>query len=158
MTKRDRKYGENTDSRGADGKFGPGNAGKPKGARHRATQAAERLLEGEAEALARKAVELALEGDTTALRLCLERILPTRKGRPISFDLPDLTNSGDVRAAALSLLRSVAEGDVTPEEASATAPLIEAVRKAIETDEIVARLDAIERAQQHVTRKGHRRI
>ena len=61
-------------------------------------------------------MELALEGDTTALRLCLERILSPRNGRPISFDLPDLTNSGDVRAAALSLLRSVAVGDVTPED------------------------------------------
>ncbi len=133
------------------GQFKPGQSGnpkgRPKGARHRATLAAEELLEGEAETLTRKAVDLALEGDTTALRLCLERILPPRKGRPISFDMPELTNSGDVRAAALCLLRSVAEGDVTPEEASATAPLIEAVRKAIETDEISTRIDALERVQ-----------
>ena len=46
MTKRDRNCGENTGGRGADGKFGPGNPGKPNGARHKATQAAERLLEG----------------------------------------------------------------------------------------------------------------
>ena len=38
-------------------------AGKPKGARHRATLAAEALLDGEAEALTRKAIELALAGD-----------------------------------------------------------------------------------------------
>ena len=49
---------------------------RPKGARNRATLAAETLLDGEAEALTRKAVELALAGDTTALRLCLERVLP----------------------------------------------------------------------------------
>src|SRR5262245_41119418 len=46
-------------------------AGKPRGARHRTTLAAEALLDGEAEALTRKAVELALNGDSTALRLCL---------------------------------------------------------------------------------------
>ena len=51
MTKRDRKYGSNTGSRAADGKFGQGNPGKPKGARHKATLAALELLDGEAEAL-----------------------------------------------------------------------------------------------------------
>ena len=54
-------------------------AGRPPGSRNRATIAAEALLEGEAQALTRKAIELALAGDTTALRLCLERIVPQRK-------------------------------------------------------------------------------
>jgi Family of unknown function (DUF5681) len=56
-------------------------AGKPKGARNRSTIAAELLLEGEARALTRKAIELGLAGDTTALRLCLERLVPPRKDR-----------------------------------------------------------------------------
>jgi hypothetical protein len=46
--------------------------------RHRATRTPEELLDGEAEAT-RKAIELALGGDMTALRLCLDRILPARK-------------------------------------------------------------------------------
>jgi Family of unknown function (DUF5681) len=53
-------------------------AGKPPGARHRATMAAEALLDGEVQALTRKAIERALEGDGVALRLCLERC---RRGR-----------------------------------------------------------------------------
>ena len=60
--------------RNADGTFGKGNAGKPRGTRHKATQAVLSLLEGEALALSRKAVDMALQGDTTALRLCLERL------------------------------------------------------------------------------------
>jgi len=60
--------------------FQPGQSGnpdgRPKGARNAATVAAEVLLDGEAEAITRKCVELAKEGDTVALRLCLERILP----------------------------------------------------------------------------------
>ena len=60
-------------------------AGKPKGARHRATLAAEALLDGEAEELTRKAVELALAGDVIALRLCLDRILSPRRERPVTF-------------------------------------------------------------------------
>ena len=66
-----RKTGRNT-----DGTFGTGNPGKPKGARHRATLAVAALLDGEAEALTRKAVDMALAGDRAAMRLCLERLAP----------------------------------------------------------------------------------
>ena len=55
------------------------NTGKPRGTRHRATQAMLALLDGEAEALTRKAVQLALEGGGAALRLCLERTAPPRR-------------------------------------------------------------------------------
>ena len=72
------------------GRFAKGNPGRPLGARHKATLAAEAILDGEAEALTRKAVEKALEGDATALRLCLERIVPARKDRPITFELPQI--------------------------------------------------------------------
>ena len=82
MTKDDRKYGSNT-VRNADGKFGPGNPGKPTGTRHRATRAVAELLDGESGALTRKALEMALAGDTTALRLCLERIAPPRRDSPV---------------------------------------------------------------------------
>ncbi len=133
------------------GQFKPGQSGNPKGkpvgARNKATLAAEALLDGEAEALSRKAVEMALNGDTTALRLCLERILPPRKGRPITFTLPQMTNTGDLRAAGLAILKAVSEGDISPDEAVAVASLIKAAREAIETDELARRLDALEQAQ-----------
>jgi hypothetical protein len=70
--------------------FELGNPGKPKGARHRATRAVEALLEGEAEALMRRAIEAALGGDTTALKLCLDRVAPALRERPVSFALPPI--------------------------------------------------------------------
>jgi len=51
-------------------------AGRPRGARNRTTLAAEQLLDGEAEVLTRKAIELAKEDNLSALRLCIDRILP----------------------------------------------------------------------------------
>lgn len=98
--------------RNTDGTFAPGNPGKPKGARHRATQAALALLEGEAEALTRKAVETALAGDTAALRLCLERIAPPRRDAPVQFDLPRMETARDAATAAGAVLEAVAEGDL----------------------------------------------
>ena len=44
----------------------------------------EALLDNESDGLTRKAIELAKNGDLQALRLCLERILPPRKDRPVN--------------------------------------------------------------------------
>ena len=78
----DRKDGSNTD-RDQNGRFQRGNPGRPKGARHEATIAALALLDGEAEALTHKAIELALKGDVTALRLTLERIVSPARDTPV---------------------------------------------------------------------------
>ena len=80
--------------------FGPGKSGnpqgRPKGSRNKTTMAVEALLDGEAKAIARKVVEKALEGDMAALRLCLERLLPPRRDRPVTFDLPKIENVNDL--------------------------------------------------------------
>lgn len=133
-------------------RFQPGQSGNPKGrpagSRNRVTIAMEKLLDKDAKAVTKKAIELAKKGDTVALRLCLERIIPPRKGSPIRFDLPTLTNSGDVRAAALAVLQAVADGSISPEEGAQVTPLIECARRSIETDELGARLEAIEKAME----------
>lgn len=138
-----RNYGSET-ARDASGRFAPGNPGKPKGARHRATQAAQALLEGDGEALTRKAVQLALEGDTTALRLCLERIVPPRKDAPVQFDLPRMETAGDAAMAAGAVLAAVADGELTPIEGAHIMALVETYRRTLETSELEARLAALE--------------
>ena len=75
---------------GKNGKFTAGNLGRPKGSRHKSTLAIEQLLGGEGEALTRKAIDMALAGDTTALRLCLERIAPAKRDAPARFPLPPM--------------------------------------------------------------------
>ena len=52
--------------------------GRPKGSRNKTTLLAESLLEGDADAIMRKLLEKAKEGDLTALRICLDRLLPPR--------------------------------------------------------------------------------
>jgi len=120
--------------------------GRPKGSRNATTLALEALLDGEAEALIRKAVELALAGDITALRLCLDRILPPRKDRPVSFEMLPISNADDARAASAALLDAVASGALTPSEASEVGKLIDAYVKTFELTEVLARLDKLEAA------------
>src|ERR1700710_2221887 len=104
-----------------DGQFGAGRSGnpsgRPKGARNYTTRAIEALLDGEAETLTRKAIELAEEGDTVALRMCLDRLIPPRKDRPITFDLPPIETAGDPPKATGAIVSAVAAGELTPAEA-----------------------------------------
>ena len=130
--------------RNAAGRFAPGNPGKPTGSRHRATVAALALLDGEAETLTRKAVEMALAGDGAALRLCLERIAPPRRDAPVVFALPAMQSAADAAKAAGAVLGAVASGDLTPTEGAHVMALIEAYRRALETTELEARVAALE--------------
>lgn len=130
--------------RNADGRFGQGNPGKPRGARHKATVAALALLDGEADRLTRKAVEVALTGDVTALRLCLERIASPRKDAPVTFALPPMRTAGDAAKAAGAVLEAVAEGELTPTEGAHIMGLVDAYRRTLEAAEFEARLAALE--------------
>jgi hypothetical protein len=124
--------------------FAAGNPGRPKGARHRATVAAEALLDGEAEGLTRKAIDMALGGDTVALRLCLERLIPPRRDRPIAFAVPAVATVADLGPAFTAVLASVAAGKVTPLEAKSVVELFDGARRAFETGELAERIARLE--------------
>ena len=130
--------------RNSDGTFAVGNSGKPKGARHKATLVALSLLEGETEAITRQAVTMALNGDATALRLCLERIIPRKRDAAVKFDLPEMSAARDAGNAASAVLDAVAHGELTPHEGSHIMALIESYRRTLETVDLDARLSVLE--------------
>jgi hypothetical protein len=125
--------------------FGKGRSGNPTGrqpgSRNKATLVAAVLLEGEAEALTRKAVELALAGDPTAMRLCLDRVLP--RERFIEFSLPPLAaarageaggpSPNDLFQAMNAVMGALARGEITPGEAERVAAVVDTFAGAIET-------------------------
>ena len=82
-------------------------AGKKPGTRNKTTVALETLLDGEADNLTRKAISMALEGDATMMRLCIERVISARKDRPINFDLPPMVTTKDASQALLKILEAV---------------------------------------------------
>jgi hypothetical protein len=80
---------------------------------------AEKLIEDQHDDIMKAVIERAKGGDPTAMRLCVERLVPARKGRPVVFDLPAI-------------------------ERGAVAGVIEAKRRAIETVEHEERLRKLE--------------
>jgi hypothetical protein len=121
--------------------------GRPLGSRHRATVLAESLLDGQTQELIQKTIELALAGDSTALRLCVERIIAPRRDRPVDFKLPAITSVADAVAAIGAIADGVANGELTPAEAAELAKVVEVYRSVVEAAEIVRRLCALEKAQ-----------
>ena len=87
---------------------------------------------------------MALAGDITALRLCLDRILPARKDRPVSVDLPPIETAADHAPALAAVADAVASGELAPAEGKAVAEVLELHRRAIETCELERRISDLE--------------
>jgi hypothetical protein len=105
----------------------------------------EALLDGDGEAITRKAIDLAKAGNEAALRLCLERLIAPRKERPVRLKLPEDTSTAQgVSLALTAILASAAQGEITMGEAVQLANLLEIRRKVIETQEFERRLGEIE--------------
>lgn len=121
-------------------------SGRPKGARNRSTVLAEKLMQDDAQEVTRAVVTAAKNGDMTAARLVLDRIVPPRKGRPVKFALPSGGSAGDLAAAVGAVVTAMARGELTPDEASTVASVLEVRRRAIETAELEKRIERLEKS------------
>ena len=120
--------------------------GRPVGTRNKTTLAALSLIEDEGEQLARKAVELALDGDLPALKLCMDRLLPPAKERPLeAFSLPQLNDQRSVLDALDTIANKLSQGELLPAEATSICKVLEQYRKHFETAELSERLETLER-------------
>ncbi len=119
-------------------------AGRPFGSRNKTTLAMEALLDGEAETIVRKAIEKAKDGDAVALRMCLERLVPVRKDRPLSFKMPPINSAADAVSAVGALVAAVAAGEVTPSEAAELSKLIDGYMKSLEVSDLAERITMLE--------------
>jgi hypothetical protein len=120
-------------------------AGRPRGSRNRTTVLMQSLLEANAEAIARKAIDLATGGDLTAIRICFDRLVPARKHEPVDFDLPRLDTAADTVTAASTIVAAVAAGELTPSEAADIAKAVDIYVRALATQQFEERLAKLER-------------
>jgi Family of unknown function (DUF5681) len=130
------------------GRFVKGESGNPKGrppgARNKATETAELLLDGETEALTRMAIELALDGNPAALKLCLERIIPPRRERPVNLGLGPVRGAADLGSTMAAITNAAGQGAITPGEAAELARVVEIFVRAVETSDFEKRLKQLE--------------
>ena len=133
--------------RAAAGQFAAGSsgnpAGRPPGARNRATLLAQELLDGEGETIMRKAIELAKSGEPLSLRLCIERILP-RRANVVELALPQIRQAEDVADGCAAVIEAAACGKISLQEAKEFMQLLEGQRRAIETHDLAIRIQLLE--------------
>ena len=132
-----------------DTKFKKGQSGNPKGrkqgSRSKATILAEQLLDSEVKELVNECIKMAKAGDSTAMKICMDRLIPPRKDRPISLILPQIETIEDAANAMKSVANAVSGGQVTPLEGQVLSAMIENYRKVVETFDHELRLAELER-------------
>ena len=128
-------------------------AGRRQGSRNKVTLAIEEMLDGEAEVLTRKVIDLAKAGDMVALRLCLDRIVPPRKDRPVTFNLPTLETTADAAKSSAIVVQAVASGELTPSEAADLSKVRDSFARTLEAANFEKRLAKLEQVIEN--RKSH---
>jgi hypothetical protein len=140
---------ETPSERLGDGRFAAGHhcvsPGRPRGSRNRATIAVESLMEDQAEALGGKMIDLAMSGNTTALKFCLERVTPRMKSRRLNIELSAIQTPADVSAAMSRVIEAAACGDIDVEQARSMTSLLDMKRKCLEAVELEERMVLIEK-------------
>jgi len=116
-------------------------SGRPKGRPDRRAQWRQ-ALEKHGDDLVAKVVELALAGDSQALKLCIDRAIPAYRpaAEPVRFEM-----AGDtLTAKAESILSAVSRGEIDPQTGRALIDAIGSLVKVHEVDDIVRRLNDLE--------------
>jgi hypothetical protein len=143
-TRNDDGSPDRNNGRTTGGRFTKGNSGRPHGARHKTTLAIEALMQGESEAISRKAIEMAKAGDMTAIKLVMDRIAPPRRDPTATFDLPKIESADDLPAALTAILKAVSEGELSPSEGGALTSMLERTGRSFELVDIEQRIAALE--------------
>lgn len=122
-------------------------AGRPRGARNRKTIMLQSMLEDDGEAIVQKAMDMAKQGNLSAVRLCLERLLPKRTHEPVQCELPPIGKAADAVTAMAGIAAGVAAGELVPDEAADLAKVVAGCVRALLVHGLDERLTRVEAAQ-----------
>jgi hypothetical protein len=126
--------------------FEPGNTlgqGRPKGSRNNA-KPGQALLDEYAEPITRKCISLAMQGNQSAMRMCMERISPARRGASIQMNLPPVKTAADVDKAAEKVTQAIRRGQITPPDGDTLMNILESRSRVIERAQMESRLEKLE--------------
>ena len=131
-------------------------AGRPAGSRNRKTVLEQALLDGEGEAIMRRLIDMAREGDRMALRLYTDRTVPRMKAevRAKSFDLPPINSISDLLPGLSAIHAGVASGELSPTEAAALSEVVNRWTTAVQAVDLDARLQKLREAREKQAGSG----
>jgi len=136
-------------NRKANGKWNSGvsgnPSGRPAGSRNKSTLLLEQLLQSRQEELIEKTIDLALQGEPTALRLCIERLLPVLRERRVELALPEVRDMAQATAAVSTILTGIGEGQITPGEGEVLTGIVETQKRLIEAQQAEQYRKTVER-------------
>jgi hypothetical protein len=120
--------------------------GRPLNSGHR-QQLFSSLVDPYKERLFETAIDLALGGNESMLRLLLDRLLPAKPiDDHLNIDVPEtgFTKIDKIVAYGEEVLNKVSSSELTPDQAKTLMSLLESQRKIVETSEIEKRVLEIE--------------
>jgi hypothetical protein len=96
------------------------------------------------EDLVKKAIKLALDGDTAAINTCLSRIIPQYRPaqHPVNIEI---NTDADLTVIGRQVVASAAAGECPPDVAASLLQGLGTLARVTEIEELKARLEAIER-------------
>jgi Family of unknown function (DUF5681) len=89
-------------------------------------------------------VAMALSGNTAAQRLCLERLLPAPRERPVRFRLGEVSNLKDISKESQRVMQLAAAGKLKPDEAEKLLRSLSAHLANVESSDLESLIDALE--------------
>ncbi len=120
--------------------------GRPAGSFNRVTKIAQSLIDSDVEEIFKTLINNAKQGDPSALRLAVERILPRCQDRPIEYPISEINSGSDAAIAINEILKGVSSGLLTPSEGQHFVGMIESAVKISEVRILEERISALELA------------
>jgi hypothetical protein len=134
-------------------KGNPGGPGRPAGSRNTVNRLLDDLVNDDAEAIVRKMIEAASDGDRVAARLVLNRVWSAPRGRPVQLALPPIRQPADLVAAHAVVVAAIAAQEITPQDGAALSAVLETHRRAFELVGQEKRVEALEAQVRHLKAK-----
>ena len=119
--------------------FAPGQsgnpAGRPRGCRNKVNRAGQALLDANAQTVIKEIMRRAMDGNPVAMRLCMERLVPSGRERLIAIELPPVEVRQDARKAVAEVSAALAEGEISIREANELLGVVDGMTRRALTSE-----------------------
>ncbi len=135
----------------ASSRYKPGQSGNPKGRKKGSLNKRTQLiqaLESDLPELIEATKQKALKGDTAALRLLIERLIPAKKSEASLVSIPELGRAKSLTEKAVGIVDAVGNGQIPADTGATLITALGGVARIIEVDELTKRIEVLEDAKE----------